>query len=105
MMAWMNRHPDLSTWIALAIGMLAALTWSARDEGLAAMQWAWLALAVTGVAGLCAWIISWEADSHDDGGPWEDFAAGHGMAESQAAQKDVDTSDGSAPVATTGALE
>ena len=62
MIEWMNRHPNVTTWVVLAIGMLLALVWSARDEGLAAAQWVWLALAVTGVAGLCAWIISWEAD-------------------------------------------
>ncbi len=66
MIEWINRHPNVTTWIALAIGMLAALLWSARDEGLAALQWAWLAFAVTCVAGLCAWIISWEADVEDE---------------------------------------
>lgn len=62
----MNRHPNLTTWGVLAVGMLAALVWSARDEGLAPAQWAWLAVAVTGVAGLCAWIISWEADVEEE---------------------------------------
>ncbi len=56
------RHPNLLTWALLAAGMLAVLFWSARDVALSAGQAFWLALATVLLAGLCAWIISWEAD-------------------------------------------
>jgi hypothetical protein len=59
---FVERHPNLSAWAVLALGFLAVLAWSARDQGLAASQWFWLAVVTVAVAGLCAWIISWEAD-------------------------------------------
>jgi hypothetical protein len=63
MIGWMERHPNVATWILLAAGMVAALTWSARDvDDLSPAQWGWLVAATVLVAGLCAWIISWEAD-------------------------------------------
>ncbi len=65
-MKWIVRHPNLATWALLAIGMVAALTWSARGvEDLTSSQWSWLVGATVLVAGLCAWIISWEADELD----------------------------------------
>jgi len=66
-MNWIRRHPDLTTWAVLGVGMLVALGWSARDQALTLGQWFWLAFATVGVAGLCAWIISWEADEPDFG--------------------------------------
>jgi hypothetical protein len=66
MKQWVNTHPDLTTWAILAAGMLAVLAWSARDQGLNPVQWFWLSTATVGLAGLCAWIISWEADEPDD---------------------------------------
>lgn len=54
------RHPRLSAWVVLAIGMVAILVWSARDVGLLAHQWAALIVATIGLAGLCVWIIGWE---------------------------------------------
>jgi hypothetical protein len=63
MIGWIERHPNVATWILLAAGMVAALTWSARDvDDLSPAQWGWLVAATVLVAGLCAWIISWEAD-------------------------------------------
>jgi hypothetical protein len=62
MAAFYERHPNLSAWALLAVGMVAVLAWSARDVGLNAGQWFWLVAATVLVAGLCAWIISWEAD-------------------------------------------
>ena len=59
------RHPNLTAWAVLAIGMLAILTWSARGMDLQTAQWAALGSATVILAGACAWIISWEAD---DGG-------------------------------------
>lgn len=58
--SFVQRHPRLSAWIVLAIGMVAILVWSARDVGLLPGQWAALIVATIGVAGLCVWIIGWE---------------------------------------------
>jgi len=58
----LERHPNLTAWAVLAVGMLIILAWSARDVGLNARQWLALAAATVALAGLCAWIISWEAD-------------------------------------------
>jgi hypothetical protein len=57
---WVKTHPQLSAWIALAIGMVAILAWAARDVGLLAGQWAALIVATVLVAGACVWIIGWE---------------------------------------------
>ena len=57
---WVSRHPRLTAWAALAIGMVAILIWSARDVGLEALQWATLIVATILLAGLCVWIIGWD---------------------------------------------
>lgn len=62
----LSRHPNLASWAILSVGMLIVLAFSARDQGLNTGQWFWLALATVLLAGLCAWIISWEADDDDD---------------------------------------
>ncbi|MFO7663996.1 MAG: hypothetical protein R6X18_15585 [Chloroflexota bacterium] len=59
---WILRHPSLSAWIVLALGMNAILIYEARDVGLASMQWFWLILITTLVAGACIWIVSWGDD-------------------------------------------
>jgi len=61
-----QRHPRLTAWIVLAIGMVAILVWSARDVGLLPGQWAALIIATIGVAGLCVWIIGWEDEEKDE---------------------------------------
>jgi hypothetical protein len=71
MKAWMEQHPNLTTWLALAVGMVVVLAISARDVALSARQWTWLALATVLLAGACAWIISWEADTPDESGEGE----------------------------------
>ena len=58
--AWVNRHPRLSMWAVLAVGMVIILIWSAKDVGLLAGQWAALIVATILLAGLCVWIITWE---------------------------------------------
>ena len=60
------RHPRLTAWIVLAIGMVAILAWSARDVGLLPHQWAALVVATIGLAGLCVWIIGWEQDDEEE---------------------------------------
>ena len=58
--AWIKRHPQLASWVALAVGMVAILVWEARDVGLLAHQWFALIVATVLVAGACVWIIGWE---------------------------------------------
>lgn len=55
-----NTHPVLANWIVLAVGMVVILYFSARHVGFLANQWAALIGATIVLAGLCAWIISWE---------------------------------------------
>lgn len=55
-----NNYPLLSNWLILAIGMVIILYFSARHVGFLPGQWAALVVATVGLAGLCAWIISWE---------------------------------------------
>ena len=55
-----TTHPVLANWIILALGMVVILYFSARHVGFLPGQWAALIVATVGLAGLCAWIISWE---------------------------------------------
>ncbi len=57
---FVKEHPQWTSWIVLAIGMVAILIWSARDVGLLPGQWAALIIATILVAGLAVWIIGWE---------------------------------------------
>jgi len=57
---FVNRHPKLTAWAALAVGMVIILLWSAKDVGLLASQWAALIVATILLAGLCVWIIGWD---------------------------------------------
>lgn len=59
---WISSHPNLSAWIILAIGMVAILTFEARDVGLQLSQWIWLIIITVLVAGACIWIIRWGDD-------------------------------------------
>lgn len=60
--AFAAKHPRLAAWIALATGMVIILIIAARDVGLLWNQWLFLILATIGLAGLCVWIIGWEAN-------------------------------------------
>ena len=55
-----SGHPVLANWAILAVGMVAILYFSARHVGFLPTQWLALTVATIGLAGLCAWIISWE---------------------------------------------
>ncbi len=57
-----ERHPRIAAWVALAIGMVIILLWSAKDVGLLPSQLAALVVATILLAGLCVWIIGWEDD-------------------------------------------
>lgn len=64
--AFATQHPKLTAWIALAIGMVIILILAARDVGLLWNQWLFLILATIGLAGLCVWIIGWEAKEDEE---------------------------------------
>lgn len=63
---FVTRHPRLTAWIVLAVGMVAILVWSARDVGLIWSQWLALIIATIGLAGLCVWIIGWEEEESEE---------------------------------------
>jgi hypothetical protein len=55
-----ERHPNLLSWLVLALGMVIIVIIAARDVGFEAGQWAAIIGATIVLAGLCVWIISWE---------------------------------------------
>ncbi|HJW83873.1 MAG TPA: hypothetical protein VJ754_06175 [Anaerolineae bacterium] len=57
---WINQHPKLTAWFALAVGMVIIVLFSAKDVGLLPAQMLALVVATIGLAGLCVWIIGWE---------------------------------------------
>lgn len=63
---WAGHHPRIAAWIALAIGMVIILLWSAKDVGLLPTQLLALVVATILLAGLCVWIIGWEDDDDED---------------------------------------
>ncbi|MFQ5854178.1 MAG: hypothetical protein ACE5LU_00840 [Anaerolineae bacterium] len=65
MREFVQGHPYLTAWAALAVGMVAILFWSARDAGLLPNQMAALVIATILLAGACVWIISWEDDEEE----------------------------------------
>ena len=68
--AFIKRHPQLTAWFVLAVGMVIILVWSAKDVGLEPGQWVALIVATIGLAGLCVWIIGWE-DEEEEEAAWE----------------------------------
>lgn len=61
-------HPQITSWIVLAIGMVIILAWSAWDVGFTSGQWAALVITTILLAGACVWIIGWE-DGEDEAQP------------------------------------
>lgn len=59
---WIKKHPNLTAWFVLALGMVILLLIEARDVGLETAQWFWLIVITVLVAGLAIWIISWGDD-------------------------------------------
>ena len=60
------NHPQITSWIVLAIGMIIILVWSAKDVGFTTSQWAALIVTTILLAGACVWIIGWEDDECDE---------------------------------------
>jgi protein-S-isoprenylcysteine O-methyltransferase Ste14 len=63
---WTGRHPRLTAWAVLAVGMVIILLWAAKDVGLLMGQWIALVAVTILLAGLCVWIIGWETDEDED---------------------------------------
>lgn len=59
------KHPNLTAWIVLALGMVLILVYEAREIGLQTSQWVWLIVVTVLVAGACIWIISWGDDEEE----------------------------------------
>ncbi|MCY4071785.1 MAG: hypothetical protein OXG60_10835 [Chloroflexi bacterium] len=79
---WVMRHPRLSAWVVLAVGMVALLVYEARNVGLETSQWIALIVATVLVAGACIWIISWE--DQDDPEDVAEISAAEGEAGQEA---------------------
>lgn len=60
-----TNHPQITSWIVLAIGMVIILVWSAREVGFTSSQWAALIVTTILLAGACVWIIGWEDDEEE----------------------------------------
>jgi MFS superfamily sulfate permease-like transporter len=57
-----GQHPQITSWIVLAIGMVVILVWSAWEVGFTPGQWTALIITTILLAGACVWIIGWEDD-------------------------------------------
>ena len=57
---FVDKHPFLSMWALLAVGMVAIFLVASRSADLLPSQRAFMALACVLLAGVCTWIISWE---------------------------------------------
>ncbi|NJN95158.1 MAG: hypothetical protein HC875_14150 [Anaerolineales bacterium] len=60
-----SEHPQITSWIVLAIGMVIILVWSAWDVGFTPGQWTALVITTILLAGACVWIIGWEDDEDE----------------------------------------
>lgn len=58
-------HPQITSWIVLAVGMVIILIWSASDVGFTTGQWTALVVTTILLAGACVWIIGWEDDEDE----------------------------------------
>lgn len=63
---FVGNHPQITSWIVLAIGMVIILVWSARDVGFTGSQWAALVVTTILLAGACVWIIGWEDEEEEE---------------------------------------
>ena len=59
-------HPQITSWIVLALGMIIILVWSASDVGFTTSQWVALIITTILLAGACVWIIGWEDDEDEE---------------------------------------
>lgn len=57
---WIDAHPGLTMWAALAVGMVLIFWFTSADAGLSLPQRLFVALVCVLLAGLCTWIANWE---------------------------------------------
>ncbi len=57
-----GEHPQITSWVVLAIGMVIILIWSAKDVGFTPSQWAAVIVTTILLAGASVWIIGWGDD-------------------------------------------
>lgn len=57
-----GKHPQITSWVVLAIGMVGILIWSAKDVGFTGSQWAAIIISTILLAGASVWIIGWGDD-------------------------------------------
>jgi hypothetical protein len=69
---FVGNHPQITSWIVLAIGMVIILVWSARDVGFTSGQWVALIITTILLAGACVWIIGWEDEEEAEVNSEED---------------------------------
>jgi len=60
------EHPQITSWVVLAIGMVIILVWSAKDVGFTPSQWTALIVTTILLAGACVWIIGWGDEEEDE---------------------------------------
>jgi hypothetical protein len=85
-----TNHPQITSWIVLAIGMVIILVWSAREVGFTPSQWAALIVTTILLAGACVWIIGWEDDEDDEDEAIETEAKAEKVAEASEADKETE---------------
>jgi hypothetical protein len=83
-----ERHPQITAWIVLAIGMVIILVLSARQVGFTAGQWAALIVTTILLAGACVWIIGWGEDEEAEVGepPTSNFEHEVGVEKAEASE-------------------
>lgn len=64
--SWVTRHPQLTAWAVLALGMVLILLWAAKDAGFEPLQWVALIVTTILLAGLCVWIIGWDTEAEEE---------------------------------------
>ncbi len=63
---YVERHPYITAWIILAVGMVIMLLLASQNAGLEPHQLAFLVLATIGLAGACVWILTWESGDEEE---------------------------------------
>jgi len=56
----LKAHPQLVSWVILAIGMVIILLFAVQGVALEPLQLLVLVITTIILAGLCVWIIGWE---------------------------------------------
>lgn len=64
--SFISKHPRLTAWLVLALGMVIILLWASKDVGLLPTQLGALVVATIVLAGLCVWIIGWEDNDENE---------------------------------------